>query len=414
LFVGTSTSFGVGAVHFSPLIEIMKTWCLATGLLALAGLSCFAAPRVITLEGDVIEGVVESISGAGEVKVGGKQWPLDGLRSIVPSDPSGVEDTSDGRVVLICGSEIAASKIRLTEEEIAFDVPGFGEWKVPIDAVRALRFGELQRGSRFQKGLLEWEASRDFDTVFISGGAELQEVDGLIEELDNAALTFDREGKLQTVPRVRAYGVVLASPLLKENERPACVFSLVGGTRIRADIVDLSGGKVKLALVEGIELEIPWDTVRRVGIRSERLAYLSDLDVEKEGIRPIIAPRREWQRDRTVSGLPIQIGEQTYDKGLGFAAGTFVTFPNDGPYDLFLAEIGIDTDARGLGDCEFVVASGEQVLFRKRMRGGEPAELIKVDISGLTNVTLRVEAGEDLDLADHADWGDACFLQGTK
>ena len=127
-----------------------------------------------------------------------------------------------------------------------------------------------------------------------------------------------------------------------------------------------------------------------------------------------MAPQREWQRDRTVSGLPIKIGEEIYDKGLGFAAGTTVTFENDGPYDLFLAEIGIDADADGRGDCLFIVESESGELLRKRVVGGTAAELIKVDISGASTVTLRVDPGEDLDIADHADWADACFLQRNQ
>lgn len=373
-----------------------------------------AAPKIVTLEGDLVDGSVDSIDSNGMVHSGDRKWPLDGLRSVITADSEEVEDISDGRVVMICGSEIAARGIRVFEEEILFEVPGLGDWKLPIDAVRALRLGELRRGSRFQKGLLEWEASRDVDTVFISGGAELQEVDGLIEDLNEASLTFDREGKLQNVPRVRTYGIVLASPLLQEDERPACVLSLAGGTRMRADIVELKDGKLRLEMVEGVEMEVPWANVQRLSIRSARLAYLSELEAEKAGIRPILAPPRPWLRDRTVSGLPLKIGDTLYDRGLGFAAGTFVTFANDGPYDLFLAEIGIDADARGRGDCEFVVLAGERELFRKRVRGGTPAELIKVDITGFTSVTLRVDAGEDLDLADHADWADACFLQRGK
>jgi hypothetical protein len=235
----------------------------------------------------------------------------------------------------------------------------------------------------------------------------------LIEELDKAVLSFEREGQesLQAVSRRRSYGVVLASPLLLDDERPACVLALTGGTRLRADIIGLKDGKLTLDLVEGVEKEVPWTSVRRIGIRSPRLSYLSDLEPLSSSTRPIIAPARDWKRDSTVTGLPIKIGDQTYDKGLGFAAGTEVTFENDGPYDLFLAEIGIDIDARGRGDCEFVILSGDEELLRERVRGGEPARLIKVNISGVDKVTLRVEAGEDLDIADHADWADACFLQ---
>ena len=112
-------------------------------------------PRVITLEGELVNGTVSSITKEGIVRMGDKEWTLDGLRSIIPKVPSEVEDNSDGRVVLICGSEIAASGIVVFEEEVMFQSPGLGELKLPIDSIRALRFGELRRGSRFQKGLLE-------------------------------------------------------------------------------------------------------------------------------------------------------------------------------------------------------------------------------------------------------------------
>ena len=108
------------------------------------------------------------------------------------------------------------------------------------------------------------------------------------------------------------------------------------------------------------------------------------------------------------------INKQVYDKGLGFASGMQVEFLNEGQYDLFLAEIGIDDDAGGLGDCEFVVKSDEGELYRGRVKGGEAAKLIKVDITGCNRIILQVDPGLDLDIADHADWADACFLQTTK
>jgi len=388
--------------------------CLLGGILCLPCASARADGRVVTLEGDVVEGNIDFITAEGLVGVAGREWPMDGLRSIVPAGSRQEEDVSEGRVVLICGSEIAASGVKVFEEEVICRVSGLDELKLPIDAVRALRFGELIRGSRFQKGLLEWEASRELDTVFISGGAELQEVDGLIEEVNNGSLIFDRDDTLQVVPLVRAYGVVLASPLLKAEERPSCVLTLAGGTRLRADISEFKDGKVSLSLVEGVEIVIPWQQVRRITISSERLEYLSDIGAVRGSVDPVLAPSRPWQLDRTVSGLPLKIGDQVYDKGLGFASGMSVTFVNEGLHDLFLAEIGIDVDAGIHGDCEFVVLCGGREVFRKRKRGGEPAELVKVDITGFSEVTLRVDYGEDLDIADHADWGDACFLQRSK
>jgi hypothetical protein len=374
----------------------------------------FAQSRVITLEGDVINGTVTSISNNGMVRVGDKELPLDGLRSIVPLGNFNQNDESQGRVVLICGTEFAVTKISLFEEIFTLSVQDLGDIKVPIDSVRALRFGRIRRGSRFQKGLLNWKETKELDTFFISGGAELQEVEGLIEELNQDSMVFDREDKLQSIAVNRTYGVVLASPLLKDGDRPSCLLSLKGGSRIRADINELNGDEVRLSMIEDIELNIPWGHVKRVSLRSPRLVFVSDIEPVYSKVNPIVAFQREFQRDRTVTGLPIQINDQVYDKGLGFASGMQIKFLNEGPYDLFIAEIGIDDDSGGLGDCEFVVKSDEGELFRGRMRGGEPAKLIKVDITGCDSITLEVDPGVDLDIADHADWADACFLQRSK
>ena len=163
-----------------------------------------------------------------------------------------------------------------------------------------------------------------------------------------------------------------------------------------------------------IELNVAWEKVKVVSLKSPRLVFVSDLEPVSYNSNPIVAFRREFQKDRTVSGLPIQINEQVYDKGLGLASGMQLEFLNEGPYDMFLAEIGIDDDAGGLGDCEFVVKSDEGELYRGRVKGGEAAKLIKVDITGCNRVTLQVDPGLDLDIADHADWADACFLQRSK
>ena len=53
-------------------------------------------------------------------------------------------------------------------------------------------------------------------------------------------------------------------------------------------------------------------------------------------------------------------------------------------------------------------------FYLELVKGGEAAKLIKVDITGRSRVSLRVDPGKDLDIADHADWADACFLQRLK
>ena len=69
---------------------------------------------------------------------------------------------------------------------------------------------------------------------------------------------------------------------------------------------------------------------------------------------------------------------------------------------------------RGKGDCVFVVLADGEPLLTRRMRGNEPPEEIQLPIAGREQVTLVVEPGEGLDLADHADWCDARLIKNAS
>jgi hypothetical protein len=59
----------------------------------------------------------------------------------------------------------------------------------------------------------------------------------------------------------------------------------------------------------------------------------------------------------------------------------------------------------------FVVEVGGKEVFRQRMTGKDAPKAVNVPIAGEEKITLIVEPGEDLDLADHANWCDARFVR---
>ena len=85
-----------------------------------------AQSRIVTLEGELIDGNIKSISTKGVVSLDEKIIPLDGLRTIFFNDGVKEGDDSIGKVVLICGSELAVSNIILFEEEFILSVNELG------------------------------------------------------------------------------------------------------------------------------------------------------------------------------------------------------------------------------------------------------------------------------------------------
>ena len=66
----------------------------------------------------------------------------------------------------------------------------------------------------------------------------------------------------------------------------------------------------------------------------------------------------------------------------------------------------------GKGDCVFSVLGDGQSMLTQRIKGNDPPQDLKVDISRYEQITLLVEPGEGLDLADHANWCDVRFIKG--
>ena len=76
-----------------------------------------------------------------------------------------------------------------------------------------------------------------------------------------------------------------------------------------------------------------------------------------------------------------------------------------------VATVGIDAETEGRGDCVMRVEGDGIALWSQRIRGDDNAVEIDVDISGIREVALIVDPGEQFDLADHADWAEARFLK---
>jgi hypothetical protein len=376
--------------------------------------------RVVTLEGDIVRADVLGISKSQELLLRGQDpWPLEKIRTIIPSNTG--EDLEPGRytVWLTNGSRFSATEMSMDHETYHLQNPTLGTLDVPIDYVWAVRLGRAKPNSRFDKAVRAM-AERNDDVIFVSvsGSTEMQETNGLLEELNDDDLVLDMDGELKALSSNTVHGVILASPMFEDDESEGwitCNLTLGDGSLLSGNVLSLKDGSVAIQLGEDLTWTVPWQSVQRFTVRSSLLHYLSDMDPIEMVSQSIYSFPREWRRDQNVRGRPLRLHAERFEKGLGVAAGTDLTFSNDGDYRLFTATIGVDAGRDTFGDCEFVIVNGTEELFRQRMRGGEEPRFVKLPVESLASVTLRVEAGQGgLDLSDDANWCEACFLELEK
>lgn len=107
-------------------------------------------------------------------------------------------------------------------------------------------------------------------------------------------------------------------------------------------------------------------------------------------------------------GKPITIGGQVFAKGLGVHAYSEVTYNLNGEYVAFESYIGVDDETKPYcmpASVQFEVYLDGDLAFKSDvMRNDDPAQFIRLDVVGASEMKLVVSDAGDGPDCDHADW----------
>lgn len=399
------------ALMSAPLVALLAALFLANRAPAQPP-ARITQPQLILLDGQAI--TIQSLSIAAG-KLSGEGVPadltLDDLRRIELPLPQGVNTPGKPAAIveLRAGGRLLATNVSVANDQCQIEWSGGDPLSVPIDAVRAIRLEPNTDSTEFDKALAA--PSPELDRLLLKAEeGKLETVTGLVESLSAEEIKFELRGETRTVPRNKLFAIVVAQPDAGDAVPPALVV-LKDGSQIGGELVSLDGERAGIQVAGGGKAVVPWAGVQRVLIRSGRVAFLSDLKPAMTEQQAIVTIARPWQRDKSVLGKPLTLGRRVFEKGIGVHSRSLITFDAEGKYDTLAATIGIDAETSGKGDCIFTVLGDGQPLFSQRLKGGDEAQDISVPIAGAQQVTLLVEPGADLDLADHADWCDVRFIK---
>jgi hypothetical protein len=303
--------------------------------------------------------------------------------------------------------------VELKDERLQLQT-SFAVLDLPIESMRGIVFKPSAMTDAVRQNLDQ--PSNQFDTVWAESENGLQSAEGLIQSIAEGKLTGEFAGQERTVSVNRIVAVVAADLGLDDAE-DLVNCQLDDGSLVRASIERLSDGQIEFRFAGGGQLLAPWENVVQVSLESDRLAWLSDLSPILNEHEPIVTHPQPAQVDASVSGNPLTLRSAiqrvpiTYSKGLGVHAYSRLVYRNDSGFDRLAAVVGIDAETQGQGDCVFVVSGDGVVLWSQRVRASDEPLPIDIDISNVQELSLVVEPGQQLDLADHADWCDARLLK---
>jgi len=374
---------------------------------------------VETIDGQKVSGVLNQIDADGNlVGQGFEGVNVEQLLSIAPTQQGTTPRAGSIKLGLVDGGQLLVEDISVDGETIQFRRTPVGLESVSLQAVRSI---VLQDSETIREALAE--PATDQDTVIVATSSSLARVSGVLESLDAEKLQLNFEGKSRPIKREKIRAVVIADADLDPPTGIMASVSFIDGSFIKGALVGFDDQAVTIELSAKQQIAVARKFLSRLDIASDSIAYLSTLEPIDVVQQPQFVVARPWQKNSSIEGNPLRLKVatkesetnateiKTFASGIGTSSFSRLVFENTNEFSRLMVTAGIDAETNGRGDCVMRIEGDGIKLWSKRVRGNDTAVEVDVDISGISQIALIVDPGEQFDLADHADWAKARFLK---
>jgi len=282
--------------------------------------------------------------------------------------------------------------------------PGFAGLRIPLDRVKAVRFGALLAGVQetYQQAFAA-ELDRNRDVVIVQRGTSPFPMPARVLAVEAASLRVRVGDEQRDLPLGKAYGFVRALDrgAAAREEALSARLTLSGGARLtialeRIDGEAVVGGGARVARAEIVSIEF----------LGPHLSPLGDLEPIDSAEVSLFGKAPPWRRDAMVHGGPLRLGGRRYERGIGVQARSSLTYALGGKWRSFFARCGIDDAAAREGAARFRVIGDGRLLREVSLRRGDPPAALAIDVTGVDRLTLEADPGESY-ASDFCDWAEA-------
>lgn len=359
---------------------------------------------------DAVDGVLRLTTQAGSSET----ISIDDVASIqVSAANSTSSQRSDVARVHFAGGGDAIGDVQGIEQaSVRMTLDRLGELDAPLSRLAGIEFAPVEAsgpaGELFLAALSDRPVGND---VLVSRAPDVRALPGTLISLHRHEGVFKFGERERTFSFDKIAGVVLARGA-SSTESPAARITLVNGDMVPADSMALRTGGIEASLFGSVNRTIDWNEIRAIDFHTNRIVYLSDLKPTRVVHESRLIRGQSVQFDRTAVGGPIMLDGRYYDKGIGAHSYSSLTYKLTESFEKFVARIGIDDSVRPRGSVVFRVEGDGSELYQSNvLTGHAESEHVVLSISGVSELTLIVDYGDELDLADRANWAAARLIR---
>jgi hypothetical protein len=340
--------------------------------------------------------------------------PFNQLVKVTRETPGAIAAGESSQAVLLGDGDrlMRASIGTATDASLEVRSELLGKVDVPLDAVLGLVLTAAGQAVEFEKVLERIQSeSRTSEVLWLTNG---DRVDGSFLGMDERNIKLEVDRKPLEIERG---GVVAAGfdPKLLNYPRPAAAFleaTLGDGSRLGLISPRLVEGNIQATTRFGKPIRLSLTELARLCSRSDSVVYLSERQPARAQYEDYVGPTLPYRPDRAVDGLPIRLGGQAFDRGIGTQSRTLLAYRIQPGDRRFQALIGVDERAGPLGSVVFRVFVDRQEQFKSPpMTDRDPPKALDIDLAGGKILILATEFGDRGNVRDLADWAEARIIR---
>lgn len=281
--------------------------------------------------------------------------------------------------------------------------------RLELSMLRAVYAASMSAAARAELVETTAEADRSEDVVVVQRGQRVVVLRGAVRRISSEGVLFAWRERERALRWERVAALRFARPT---QSRSSCTVCLHDGDVFGGRVTGGDESKIALQSSTFEGLELPWSRIRRIECRSERLTFLSDLAALRYEFTPFFEKHWPYARDRTLAGRPILLAGHEYAKGLTMHSRSALAYALNGRYRQFAVVVGIADEMAERGNVTLAVLGDGRVLWRAEdVRGSQQPREVLLDVTGVRELSLHVDFGEDLDLSDHVCWAFARLIR---
>jgi hypothetical protein len=373
------------------------------------------AVEVQTLGGEPLSGVLVEL-GAKQIAVqtakGRTTLEIGKLVSVSPKGaPAEAGPSPSVWFELIDGSSVVGTEYSARQGQARVVLSGGKVLEIPTQNIHWVR---LQAQS--EPLAAEWskivESQVDGDLLVARKGDSIDFHKGVLRDVSDAAVSFDLDGELLAVKRPKVYGLVYFHRKAADLPEAVCRITDATGAVWAARSVALAADVLTWTTPTGLAVTRPLAEVTRIDFSQGKIVYLADLKPESSSWTPYFATGKQMparneffapRTDKSLSSGPMELNGKPQLRGLALHSRTHLVYRLPGRFQRFKALVGIDDRVRPNGHVRLVIQGDDRVLLETTVAGTEAAKPVDLDLTGVRRLSILVDFGENLDVADHLD-----------